>query len=100
MGVAELLRARHVGVRDLKNKLSEYLGSGKPIVATDRGNPKYFLVPYEEMVELVEMLEEANDPKLVAQVQESRAAYRRGEWIPVSRLWSRLDKGRKKTSRH
>ncbi len=90
MGVAGLLRAQHVGIRDLKNRLSEFLAGGKPLVATDRGRPKYFLIPYEEMAELAETLEELSDPRMVAQVQEARDAYRRGEGVPVSRLWKRL----------
>jgi prevent-host-death family protein len=90
MGIAQLLRARHVGIRELKNGLSGFISRGEPIVATDRGEPKSFLVPYEEMVELAEMIEEASDSVLVAQVREARAAYRRGEGIPVSRLWKKL----------
>ena len=98
MGVAQLLRARHVGIRELKNGLSGYISRGEPIVATDRGEPRSILVPYEEMVELVEMIEEASDSGLVAQVREARAAYRRGEWIPASRLFNRLD-GRRRPAR-
>lgn len=90
MAVAQLLRAKHVGIRDLKNRLSEHLGTGKPIVATDRGDPKYYLIPYDDMVELVEILEEASDPGFVAKVEEARAAWRRGGGVPVSRLWRKL----------
>lgn len=91
MAIAELMRAEHVGIRNLKNRLSAYLGTGKPLVATDRGTPKYYLIPYAELVELVEMLEEAGDPALVARVRDARQAYRRGGWIPASRLLDKLD---------
>ena len=90
MAVAGLLRARHVGIRELKDHLSELLEEGKPLVATDHGNPKYFLVPYEEMAELVEMMDELSDIRLVSQVKEAREEYRAGKWKPVSGLWKRL----------
>ena len=90
MSVAELLRARHVGVRDLKDRLSAHLRTGKPIVATDRGTPTHILIPYRDVIELVEMLEEAADPALVAQVREGRASHARGAGVPVGRAWKRL----------
>jgi len=91
MAVAGLLKARHVGIRELKDHLSELLKEGKPLVATEHGTPKYFLVPYEEMTELVEMVEELSDAHLVAQVQEARVEYRTGKWKPVSGIWKRLE---------
>ena len=99
MNISGLLRAKHVGIRDLKNRLSEYLDKGAPLVATDRGIPKYFLVPYEEMAELAEMMEELSDRELVAQVQEGRREYREGGWIPADSMWKRLDKRAKANTR-
>ncbi|MBI4678104.1 MAG: hypothetical protein HY748_11030 [Elusimicrobia bacterium] len=77
-------------MKDLKNHLSMFFKSRKPIVATDRGRPAYFLVPYEDMVELIEMLDEAKDAELVKLVKTGRQAYARGGWIPVSGLWKKL----------
>jgi prevent-host-death family protein len=92
MGVAALLKARHVGVRELKEHLSGLLKDGHPIVATDRGTPTHFVVPYDEMIEIVEMLEELSDPALVRRVQETRVAQEKGGWIPASRLLSKMHK--------
>lgn len=83
MTVASLLRAKHVGIKELKNRLSEFLSQDRPLVATDRGDPIYFLVPYDEMVEIVEILEELSDPEAVKRVQEGRKAYKKGGWIPL-----------------
>ena len=90
MGVASLLRAKHVGVKELKNRLSELLRKGEPLVATDRGKPTHFVVPYDEMVEIVELLEELSDPAIGKRIQEGRRAYQKGQWVPVSRLWKKL----------
>lgn len=90
MAVASLLKARHVGIKELKNRLSELLRTRQPLVATDRGEPTYFFVPYDEMVEVVEILEELSDPETVKRVQEGRTAYQKGGWIPVARLWKKL----------
>lgn len=83
MGLAALLKARHVGIRDLKDHLSEYLTDKKPLVATDHGQPSYYLIPYHEMVELAEILEELSDPDLVAKVRKGREEYRKGSWVPL-----------------
>lgn len=90
MTIAALLRAKHVGIKELKNRLSELLKTQQPLVATDRGQPAYFMIPYEEMIELVEMLEELSDPETLRQVAEGRKAYRKGGWVPVSNLWKKL----------
>ena len=90
MTVSTLLKARHVGIKELKNHLSELLRTGRPLVATDRGEPTSFIVPYDDMVEIVEILEELSDPEIVKSIQEGRKAYKNGGWIPVSRLWKKL----------
>lgn len=79
-----------MGVRELKNNLTGVIRSNKPVVATEHGKPAYFLLPYNEMVELIEMLEEARDAELVSLVREGRAAYAKGGWRPASGLWKKL----------
>ena len=90
MTISEMLHATHMGVRELKNNLPSVLHSNKPVVATEHGKPTYFLLPYKEMVEIVEMLEEARDAELVSLVREGRAAYAKGGWKPASKLWKKL----------
>ncbi|MEK7287024.1 MAG: hypothetical protein AAB091_00495 [Elusimicrobiota bacterium] len=78
MNVSHLMRARHVGIKDFKIHLSAFLDQNKPLLVTERGNPKHFVVPYEEMLEIIDILEEASDPNLVAQVERARMAYKKG----------------------
>ena len=90
MTISEMLHATHMGVRELKNNLPSVLRSNKPVVATEHGKPAYFLLPYDEMVEIMEMLEEARDAELVSLVREGRGAYAKGGWKPASKLWKKL----------
>ena len=82
----QLLRAEPIGVRELKNKLSAVLRRGKPRIVTDRNKPRHVLVPYEDMVDLVEILDELSDPKLLKQIAEGREGYRKGKSVPLERL--------------
>lgn len=77
------MKARFVGVRDLKTHLSAFLDQKKPLVVTDRGKPKHFVIPYNEMLEIIDILEEASDPRLVANVERARAEYKRTGGIPM-----------------
>ena len=93
-----LLRAPHIGVRDLKTHLSERLKSRKPLVVTDHGEPKQVLMPYDDIVELAEILEELNDPKLLKLVAEGRKAIREGfEGIPITDSFNKIRAGRKQS---
>jgi hypothetical protein len=91
MTISQMMRAAHMGVRELKNNLPGVLHSNKPVVATEHGKPTYFLLPYADMVEIVEMLEEARNSELVSMVAEGRKAYGKGGWRPASKLWKKLD---------
>ncbi|MBI4677329.1 MAG: hypothetical protein HY748_07075 [Elusimicrobia bacterium] len=80
---AQLLRAESIGVRELKNHLSAVLHRGKPRIVTERNKPRHFLVPYEDMMEIIEIIEELSDPKLLVQLAQTRESYRKGKWVPL-----------------
>lgn len=87
----ELMRASPIGVKALKNALSKVIAEGKARVVTDRNRPRHFLIPYEDMVELLEIIEELSDPAYLKRMAEGRRAIRQGaKGIPVSRMWRRL----------
>ena len=87
---AQLLRAEPIGVKELKNTLSAVLKRKKPRVVTDHNKPRHFLIPHEDMLEIVEVLEELSDPKLLRQVAEGRESYRKGHWTPFENLTKKL----------
>ncbi len=91
-----LLKAPHIGIRELKARLSEKLKGHLPLVVTDHGEPKQVMVPYEDIVELAEILEELRDPELVKAVKLSRKAAKNGrQGIPVAGLFDEIKASRK-----
>ena len=86
-----LLRAPHVGVRDLKAHLSERMKTKKPLIVTEHGEPKQVLIPYEAIVEIAEVLDELNDKGLARAVRLSRKAAQEGlPGIPVETLFKKV----------
>lgn len=73
-----LLRAPHVGVRELRVHLSRMLHSSKTLIVTERGRPKRVIMPYEVVVGIAETLGEMDDKELARDVQFSRKARNAG----------------------
>ena len=85
--VMDLLKAEHVGVRDLKTNLSRRLKTNKPLVITDHSQPVKVIMSYNDMVDLLDMLDEMTDEGTAAAVKEGREAVRAGaKGISVERL--------------
>ncbi len=93
---AALLNARYIGVRELRENLSSRLKSTKAIVVTDHGAPTRVILSYQDVVELIEVLDELQDKAAIQSVQEGRKAVRGGtEGIPVNRLFKQIRDSRK-----
>lgn len=90
-----LLRAHHIGIRDLKEHLSaKYLD--ELLVITDRGNPVSVTMPYSDVLELVDIFEELSDPETLRCIREGRKAIKgEAKGIPVSRLFNKIKSKRK-----
>ena len=85
MGIAlSLLKAPHVGIRELKEGLSNLLKKDKPLIITDHGEPTNVILNYNDFLEFVDIIEELNDPKILKLVAEGRKAIKEGiAGIPV-----------------
>lgn len=90
-----LLKANHIGIRDLKEHLStKFLKD--ILVITDRGIPVSVNLPYSDVLELTDILDELADPKTIKTVLEGRKAIKAGaKGIAVSCLFNRIRKGHK-----
>ncbi|ODS32020.1 MAG: hypothetical protein SCARUB_02840 [Candidatus Scalindua rubra] len=87
-----ILKSPHVGIRDLKIHLSSLLKKGSLIV-TERGKPVNVILPYSDMIELLDMLDEITDPETIKTIQEGRKAISTGvKGIPVSNVFKNLTK--------
>ena len=86
----DLLKANHVGIRDLKEHLSTELLKSL-LVITDRGTPISVNLPYSDVLELVDILDELADLETIQTVSEGRKAIKAGaKGVPVSNLFKRI----------
>jgi len=73
MSAHNLLRkAKTVNVREAQAQLSKLIKSKSPSMVMSHGKPVSFLVPYEDMLDLVETLDELKDTKLLAEIERAR----------------------------
>jgi len=77
--VIDLIKAEHVGVRELRDHLCGFMKDKKPaIVVTERGQPVRVIVSYAKMVELLEFFDEVSDPDTMRNIHESVEAIKQG----------------------
>jgi PHD/YefM family antitoxin component YafN of YafNO toxin-antitoxin module len=86
-----LLKADHVGIRELREHLSKRLQNNRPLIVTEHGKPTRVILSYRDILELVDILEELQDRVTLTNVHEGRKALRAGsKGIPVSRLFGKI----------
>ncbi len=87
MKTSDLLRkAKPVNVQDVQTQLSKLIQSKSISVILSRGKPASFLVPYEDMLDLVETFDELKDKKLLGEIKRARKEYAQGKDVPAERL--------------
>ena len=88
---AALLKAKRIGVRELRAHLSKRLKEGKPLIVTEHGKPTKVILAYRDMLELIDVLDELQDRQTLSMVQEGRKAIQKGaKGIPVSELFDKI----------
>lgn len=91
----DLLKAEHIGVRELKAHLSRKLLEDVLII-TERGVPISINLPYSDMLDLVDILDELSDPETIQAIQNGRADVKKGrKGRNVSGLFKRIRANRK-----
>ncbi|MFH0790565.1 MAG: hypothetical protein V2A64_02940 [Candidatus Omnitrophota bacterium] len=89
----ELLKAKHIGIGDFRGHMFKLLDTAEPIVITEHGHPKSVVLGYNEVLEIIDILEELSDYQTVAAVKEARQAIKGGvKGIPVSRTIKKFRK--------
>ena len=73
-----LLRAPRIGAREFRNKACSLINMGKTYLITEHGPPAGVFLPYEDALELVDVIEELNDRKVLKTIAEGRRAIRKG----------------------
>ncbi|MFH1379149.1 MAG: hypothetical protein ABII23_02605 [bacterium] len=92
---AALLKAEHIGIKDLKEHLSaKYLD--ELLIITDRGDPISVTIPYTDVLEFIDIFEELSDKGTLKMVREGREAIKAGaKGISVSHLFKKIRSKRK-----
>ncbi|MBU0694316.1 MAG: type II toxin-antitoxin system Phd/YefM family antitoxin [Candidatus Omnitrophica bacterium] len=87
----DLLKSDHIGIRDFRDHLCKiFRKKEKPVIITDRGEPVKVLLPYNDMVELLEFLDELTDVNTMRNVHEGVEAIERGtKGISFSRVYKK-----------
>ena len=75
---AALLRAPRIGAREFRNKACSFIRRGKACLVTEHGQPAGVFLPYEDAIELADIIDELNDKKLLRIIAEGRRAISRG----------------------
>ena len=73
-----LLRAPRIGAREFRNKACSFINMGKAYLITEHGHPAGVFLPYEDALELVDVIEELNDRKTLKMIADGRRAIRKG----------------------
>jgi len=91
MSANNLLRkAKTVNFREAQAQLSKLIRSKSPSMVLSHGKPVSFLVPYEDMLDLVETLDELKDKKLLGEIERARKEYAQGKAVPAERLFKKM----------
>ena len=72
-----LLRAPRIGAREFRNKACSFINMGRAYLITEHGHPAGVFLPYEDALELVDIVDELNDKKALKMVAEGRRAVRK-----------------------
>ncbi len=92
----QILKAPHIGSKDLRDNMARNIKSVKPVVITEHGQPRQVLLPYQMMLDLIEMVDDLQDKDLMSQVFEGKRAIGAGaEGIPVEASFKKIRASRK-----
>jgi len=84
-----LLKARTLGVRNFRNKLSQLMHTHEMFIVTEHGKPTSVLLPYNDILEIVDILDELRDRGAIDAVAKGRRAIRAGrKGVSVSKTFS------------
>ncbi len=81
-----LQKANAVDVREAQAQLSILIRSKTPSKILLGGKPVSVLVPYEDMLNLVEVLDELTDDKFLGEIKRARKEYAQGKTVSAEHL--------------
>ena len=86
-----LLHAKSVGVRNFRNRVFKFIKRHDFLIVTEHGVPASVLLPYKDILEIADILEELEDKKIVKAIAEGRRAIRKGvKGVLASRVFGKV----------
>ena len=87
----ELLRAKHIGVRELGRNVSGFMKSRKVVVVEVKGDKNKVIMSQEDLIDLLDLLDDLQDKELLELVRQSRAAVASGvKEVPVGDVFKKI----------
>jgi hypothetical protein len=74
----EILKAKPIAVKNLRKDLFNIVKGKEPYLVTTDGERQMFLLPYEDVIEILETLEESRDVVLREEITRARNEYNQG----------------------
>lgn len=82
-----LQKSEYIGVRALRKSLADVVKDNKKtFFLTQRGKPVKAVLPYATFLELLELLDELKDERLMQEIARGRKEYQKGGWVPFEKL--------------
>ncbi len=89
-----IMKANHFGIKDLRSNASSKIFE-KIFVVTTKGKPISVNLPYSDILNLIDMIDEISDPETLSLVKEHRDAVKTSQkFIPASNLFQKIRKNR------
>lgn len=77
----------YIGIRKLRESLTKVVQNDKKtFFVTSHGKPVKVLLPYGMLLEILEVLDELKDERLIQKIDEAMKEYAKGGWIPINKL--------------
>jgi len=91
---SDIMKADHFGIKDLRSNASSKIFE-KIFVVTTKGKPISVNLPYSDILNLIDMIDEITDPETLKLVKEHRDAVKNGKkFIPAANLFEKIRKNR------
>jgi len=91
---SNIMKAEHFGIKDLRSNASSKIFE-KIFVVTTKGKPVSVNLPYSDILNLIDMIDEISDPETLRLVKEHRDALKGSKkCIPAINLFQKIRKNR------
>lgn len=90
---SEILKSEYIGIRELRENLSKKLQTQKTLIITEHGEPVNVILPYTDLIELLDIIDEISDNGSVKAITNGRQSIKAGnKGVSFNNLANRIKK--------